>query len=179
MTLRDIAKSAAAVLQADDIEYALDRGETGDDVRVIAKCVNMAVAEMSGDGFPLCERQVLTARDGVIPLSSFSRAPTGVRETTADGKRVAFTVDSLGVHVPRDGEYCVTYCFAFKDSELDDKAELGALCDKYVATYLTARNYCLITGRTDEASIWDQRYNAEAEKLRLTRRARIQGRKWL
>ena len=42
MTLRDIAKSAAAVLQADDIEYALDRGETGDDVRVIAKCVNMA-----------------------------------------------------------------------------------------------------------------------------------------
>ena len=59
-----------------------------------------------------------------------------------------------------------------------DEVELGAFATGLIE-YLAARDYCLITGRTDEASVWDQRYNAEAENKRIRRRAVMPRRAWL
>lgn len=208
MTVREIAAAAAVLLQADDVYAALtettntgvadatapdneqgadgaatagggDTIDTDADVRMLVKCVNMATAELCADGFPLCVTDALAATDGFIPISAFTREPSAVREVVKDGARVPFSVDSRGVRVSGVGTYKVTYAAVPKDAGLDETAETGALCDRNIAAYLTARNYCLITGRTDEASVWDQRYNAEAEKRRLTRRAALKGRKWL
>lgn len=180
MGVKDIAKAAAVILQADDIVSALEIGDYGDsDVCTLVKCINLATAELCTDGFPVCVSEVLPATKGFIALTLLSREPSGVREVTKDGVRVPFSVDPRGVRVSGDGMYTVVYDAVPKEVGLSDDAEVNALCDCNIAAYLTARNYCLITGRTDEASVWDQRYNAEAEKRRLTRRAKLKGRKWL
>lgn len=180
MTVRQIALSAAAILQADDIEEALQaEGESDDaDVKTLIKCVNLAAAEVYSD-CPILHTVTARAVGGYIPLEAFDGVVSSVKRVTRGGYDAPFFLCSPGVKVDGDGEYTVTYVKEYADVQIDSELELGAGADSQTLGYLTARNYCLITGRTDEAAIWDQRYNAEAEKKRMARRARLPKRAWL
>ena len=72
----------------------------------------------------------------------------------------------------------MTYTVSPEDKALDDTVTVGVLADEEMLAYLAARNYCIVTGRSDEASVWDQRYSSESEKKRLTRRAALCPRVW-
>lgn len=181
MTVRQIAASAAVLLQADDMESALASDEEIDDadVKTLIKCVNLAAAELCLDGFPLCRTQEFSVTDRLIPLGAFESSPSAVRSVKRYGISVRYTLDSLGIKVPANGTYTVKYTVVPSDKNIDDDIEVGASVDEYTLVFLVCRDYCLITGRTDDAQIWDQRYNAEAEKKRLARRAALNGRSWL
>lgn len=186
MTVRNIAVSVARLLQADDIEEMLLRADDGEDapatqdtdVSLLVACVNSALRDIAADGFPITRTERARADGGVIPLSALSRAPSSVRRIAGACGEVTFEPTDIGIEVPQDGEYAVTYTAEPTDAGLDDEAELGALCDRSMLAYMTARNYCLIAGRSDEASVWDQMYDAHAARKRLTRRARLPKRKW-
>ena len=55
MTVREIARSSASLLQADDIEELLAaedvNAEDDADVKALVRCVNLAVSELAGNGF--------------------------------------------------------------------------------------------------------------------------------
>ena len=180
MTVREIARAAAVLLQADDISAALGTAAAAgnEDVRTLVSCVNLAAAELCADGFPLCYTEELSATNGVIPFSVLSHTPSRIVSVKRGGAAVPFAVDTQGVKVGSGGKHAVTYYAVPNERSLDQTVEVGALCDANVLAYYAARNYCLVTGRTDEASIWDQRGNAEAEKHRLARRAKLKRREW-
>ena len=183
MTLKDIAVTAAVILQADDIEYVLTEGDKSElssdsDAKCMLLSANLAVKEACADGFPILREITVTAENKRIPLSEVPSADA-VKSVMLGGKRCSFSVDSLGVSVPKDGVYTVIYAETPRDFEPDDEVTLGAFADRSMLAYLTARDYCLMTGRTDEAAIWDQRYVSESEKKRLGRRAHLPGRAWI
>lgn len=188
MTVKQIASAAATLLQADDIEAALDAAMpttggsgttpatvnlTDPDALSLVACVNLAAAELAADGFPLVIAETLTATGGIIPLSEFSREPIAVKSVKSKGRALPFSADSRGVSVGADGDYAVCYHAAPITRALNEQADVGAMCDVSLVAYAVARNFCLMTGRYDEASIWDQRYAAEAEKRRLARRGKL------
>ena len=186
MTVKDIALSATTVLQADDIAELISAetidGQSAEivdaDVKTLVKCVNLAVAELGYD-LPVVNTKTVRATGGYIPLDEFDGTVSTVREVRRYGRAVRFSLSTKGVKVGCDGEYAVDYTVAPCESNLDDEVALGVGADPDVLCYLTARNYCLVTGRNDEASIWDQRYNAEAEKRRISRRAVLPRRAWV
>lgn len=195
MTVKQIVLSAAALLQADDIEELFAAwqdppdGETtagappadpaqDADVKTLVKSVNLAAAELSANGFPVCRQERAYAADGIIPFDGLTCVPSLVRGVQKDNVNVSFTADDRGIIVPADGEYTVLYIVQTTDKTLDEELETGAGVDINILTYLAARNYCLITGRTDDAHIWDQRYCAETENKRMARRARVRSRAW-
>lgn len=182
MTVKDIALSAATLLQADDIEEALNSDDEqallDADVKTLLKCVNLALFEASTDS-PVIHTQALTATDGVIPVSDIAGGVYVVKRVTRGGECVRFSFDHTGITVPSDGQYTVSYVRQPADAQPSDAAELGAGMTADIVAMLAARDYCLVTGRTDEASIWDQRYSAEAEKLRISRRAYLPKRRWI
>lgn len=193
MTVKNIAISVARLLQADDIEEMLssyapadadaDDAENADvlndeDVKLLVTCVNTAAANIAADGFPITLKERFASSDGRIALSSFTRPPSTVRRVEDGTGTVPFELDSSYISVPRDGEYDITYTVEPVEAKLDDDIELGALCDRSMLTYLAARNYCLVTGRTDEASVWDQMYDVHTSRKRLSRRARLPHRIW-
>lgn len=186
MTVRQIALSAAAILQADEMEAVLAASGDGDepdiiddaDVLTLIKCVNLAAAELAAD-MPVLRTVTVRAEGGVIAPDCFDGTVASIKSVTHNGYTVPFAFTSRGVGVSGDGEYVVTYVKEYEDAAVDSEIELGAGADSRTLGYLTARNYCLVTGRTDEAAIWDQRYNAEAEKKRMARRARLPKRTWL
>ncbi len=184
MTAREIALSAATLLQADDMEESIAAAEKDSavaaldaDVRTLFKCIELAAGEMIGDGFPVLFKVTATAVGGHITIDDPSAA--SVVRVEKDGTPVHFTVDGGGVNVRDGGEYTVTYSRMRGDvATVDAEIKLGAGADADMMTYLSTRNYCLVTGRTDEASVWDQRYVAESEKRRIKRRARLPRRPW-
>ncbi len=195
MTVKQIVQSAAALLQADDIEELFAAwqdppdGETTEgappadpaqdaDVKTLVKSVNLAAAELCANGFPVCRQERANAADGIIPFTELTCVPSLVRGVQRNNVSVSFTADDRGIIVPADGEYTVLYIVQTTDKTLDEELETGAGVDINILTYLAARNYCLITGRTDDAHIWDQRYCAETENKRMARRARVRGRAW-
>lgn len=183
MTVKSIALAAAAILQADDIESAIQEYSTSDgdeldaDAKTMVKCVNLAVAECNAD-FPVLHTARVTASGGVIPIGATGDEISTVRAVIKNGRHVRFSFDTRGILVEQDGEYTVTYTTVPHDQNLDDEVVCGTGADEPTLCYLAARNYCLVTGRNDEAAVWDQRYNAEAEKLRLLRRAYLPKRAW-
>lgn len=181
MTLKDIAVGAAVILQADDIEYALTEMDPPDyadgDVKCMLCSANLAVKEACADGFPILREVEVVAENKRIPLSSVPGADS-IKSVVRDNKRCSFYVDTRGISVPRDGAYTVVYAESPKDLEPDDEVTIGVFGDKTMLSYLAARDYCLMTGRTDEAAIWDGRYVSESEKKRLKVRVRIPAREW-
>lgn len=180
MTVKEIAVSAAALLQADDIESALASATSSvddQDAKAMIKCVGLASAELGGE-HPVIVTTTSASSGRRIPLSALG-AVKSVRRVSIDGRTVSFGLDNRGITVPFDGIYTVEYTEPQDEPGLNDALSVGVGVDKQILTYLTARNYCLVTGRTDEASIWDQRYAAESEKLRISRRCRTPQRRWI
>ena len=180
MTVRELALSAAEILQADDIQSILgsDDGDVTDpDVRALVKCVDLAVRELAVD-MPLIEKSAVRAENGVIPFAAFGAAPSTVRGVYRNGRAVRFKLVADGIYVGGDGEYKAEYTVAPPESTVDAEIKLGLGADADILCYLAARNYCLVTGRADEATVWDQRYNAETEKRRIMRRASLPKRAW-
>ncbi|MCX4312640.1 MAG: hypothetical protein OSJ83_02100 [Clostridia bacterium] len=190
MTVREIACAAAAILQADDIAELIERqtesedtdgnsvdASTDPDVKTLVKCVNLAVAELNRE-LPVVQVATMRADGGSVPPSAFPDGLSAVRAVKRGKAPVSFGLSNLGITVAADGEYTVEYTLAHRDGKLDDDIAVGVGADADVVCYLAARNYCLVTGRNDEASVWDQRYNAELEKRKLARRARLPRRVW-
>ncbi len=180
MTVKDIAISCAVLLQADDIEQAVE-SETADgdpDVKALVKSINLALGEIASDGFSESATAKLNAENGVIPFSAFSVPLSAVLSVRDKFGAVDFSTTPSGIKTPSDGEYTVEYSTFPAEKTLDSELELAPFIGRDDLTYLAARNFCLITGRTDEASIWDQRYTAEIEKKRIKRRAKLPTRHW-
>ena len=183
MTVKQIAIETAELLQADDIAELLSATAGADaaddaDVKTLVRCVCLAAAELNAD-FPVISTITATAEGGFIPLSAFGGTVSAVIKAERNGRPVRFTLDTRGVGVPADGEYTLTFTLAPSASGLDDELSVGAGVDAHTAVYLAARNYCLVTGRADDAAVWDQLYNADAATRRLRRRAVLPKRTFL
>ncbi len=181
MTIKSIAVGVAKLLQADDMETVLSsngKPENNPDVKTLIACINAAVADVAADGFAACKTETLDAEGGIIPLSAFARTPATVRRVTDGGGTVAFSYDDFGVAVPHDGKFTVRYTVNPEEAKLSSQAEVGALCDFEMLVYMSARNYCFATGRTDEAAVWDQLYEAHTARKRISRRASLPKRSW-
>lgn len=180
MTVREIATSAAEILQADDLLSALESGEDSaledTDVKTLLKCVWLAVSEAAVD-FPLLSTVDANSIGGRIAFVG-SEPFIYIKSVERNGRAVPFTADGACVSVRCDGVYQVTYAVRPQDCAVDEAVTLGADADRDMIAYLCARNYCLATGRYDEAGVWDQRYCGEAERRRIRRRATMPAREW-
>lgn len=185
MTARQIALSATVLLQADDIEETIKTAIMNANVtaleadsRTLVRCIDLALSEIRGDGFPFVCEVEKASENGEITLPELGTALT-VLKVARDGRSVPFEVRSSKIIVKTDGTYKISYSRTHSDiTSLDGVIDVGAFVTTELVAYLAARNYCLVTGRTDEASVWDQMYSAESQKRRLTRRARLPRRAW-
>lgn len=168
-----VAMTVAIMVQDKLLSEAVAESRSINDpiVKKLQCSVDSAMCEIARD-FPWRRTMKRTATNGVITFPS-DEDIAGVYRVMRDGKAVPFTFDSLGIYVERDGEYEIVY----------SRCEGGGMpyADIDVPTYvsvemlslLISRNYCLLSGRVDEADIFGNRYDEYAEKIRLRRRAHI------
>ena len=193
-TLMDVLTTTAELLQLDEVadmlahygEYSDGEDDRKQDTRLdtdpdgmlLTAAAKTAVYEIANDGFPAVDTVTAAAKGGLIPMEEIGGNVLYVISVAKGGGIVRFTTTPYGVKVGSDGEYVVTYCIRIGEIGYYDDIKTD-LAPPYVVAYRAARNYCLMTGRTDEASIWDGRYAEEAEKLRVRRRSHLPRRRWV
>lgn len=176
MTGNEIAEQSAELLQDRILLNALKNAENDDNKERIFHALRDALAEISRD-FPEVYIATVTAKNGVIPYSAIKANGTiNVRRVEQNNRAVPFTTDYVNIYVRGVGQYTVAYSVDLFDADLSGELSVVREVSAPMLIQLTARNYCIMCGRMDEAAVYDSRYDEYAQSIRLKRRAHIPGR---
>lgn len=127
---------------------------------LLLSCVNLTLSEAAAEYLPLVSRQKVTVLEGKIPYSAFEKdIVTLLRVMDKGGNRLRYRYRPDYIEVDNMGECDAVYSYRPSYKGFLEEAEKGssALTARIVA-YGAAAEYCLITGRYEEAVTWDKRY---------------------
>lgn len=191
MKIFNAVYTAAVFLQLDALCDALSERESGGDsempeserkeAEILVRCCNLVLHELSESYFPLIERVKAKAADGRIYYDSLPKKITDVVSVKKNGVKVFFREFFDCITVPEDGEYALEYAFEPPAVTLNDDSPFkSAKPSARLAAYGIAREYCLISGMTDDAAMWDGRFlSCAQEQSRNKREKRVKRRAWL
>lgn len=187
MNIAEVFKRAALILSSEELVAETADAEAsdlpcmtaalsigGEAGMLIDSCV-CAVGEMYGSGFAPRKTFELEPCGGAVAL------PDGYAKVVAvkrDGAPIDYQTTENGIAVDGDCAVTVTLEKAVGELSLTQEIDMQDVASDALV-YAAARNFCLVTGRNDEAAVFDERYCAATEKLRISRRARLRARAWL
>lgn len=164
MTLKTAVYYAAMFLQMEDVCEALENeqsyeGETAAEIDRLRRCANLVLSEAACDYLPLKITEKLYADGGEILFTDFSRRLVDIFSVkTEAGVTVPFKQYFDRIILPTEGFYAVEYSYAPDKLELTDALPYTERLSARVIAYGTACEYCLISGMTDDALLWDKRF---------------------
>ena len=166
-------------------QYLIEMLEAGNynDMHSVAKlqlAICDALSEISTH-FPVYLKKTLnTTADGSIPRSAVSKGGAfAVTSVMENGKPIPYTVDPIGLHIDGQGTYDIIYMPEVFEVSITDNFDVAPEVGIAMMMYLVARNYCMMSGRMEEAAMHDSRYNDCVEKAKLKRKAHIPARKFV
>lgn len=186
----NLVKQVAKLLQDQMLISALDGADPLDDLSVQKLDISLrdALSELAVK-FPVYTVKTVAAVAGKIPMSLLKAGEsTGdiqneisfrVMHVTKNGRHVPFSVTGTAVIVDGDGTYEVAIAPDKFDKGIGDQFELSDEIALMTVIHLIARNYCIFSGRTEEAAMYDSRYSDYAEAISLKRRAHIPARRFV
>lgn len=181
MNGEELARYTAVMLQDQTLLDMIDN-ENYTDSRSTLKlnlALNDALSELSAK-YPISVKKKVTVTDGLIPYSELTDEQAFyINRVMWEGRDVPFTVDSFGVHVSGSGTYVVIYTPERFSVGITDDIAFAPEVGFSMVLHLIARNYCLMSGRSEEAVMFDSRYSDYAEMRALKRRAHIPARKFV
>ena len=171
MKIADAIYTAAVFLQLDELCDGMNAAdfsvqspmetlgeEQGRELDMLLRCCRLVLRELSASDFPLRGKTTVHT-DGDIVYARLPRGLTHVCGIEKGGKRVPFTEWFDRITVRAKGEVTVLYEEAPPDVTLADVSPYPTdTPSARLLAYGIAREYCLIGGMTDEASIWDGRF---------------------
>lgn len=130
--------------------------------------------------YPVYRKKKVVTDDGLIARSKVaSEGFFTVSSVTADGKAVPYTVNNNGIQTEGPGTYEIVYSPEIFDLDINDAVDVAPEVGFVMLMNLVARNYCMLSGRTEEAALYDSLYNEYMENVRLRRKAQLKARKFL
>ena len=154
---------SAMFLQLEEVCNALE-GETADEetereIELLRKCGNLIVSEIASDWVKLMRREKVTVKNGELRFTSLQKQAIDIHSLFDKwGKSVSFEHMYDKIYAP-DGEYIVEYSVFPDELALDDDLPfvLAKPSERAIA-YGIASEYCVISGLTADATIWESRF---------------------
>lgn len=171
-------------LRDEDFDAETWRDAADDEAReidLLVRCCRLVLHELSETGFPLREEAETEAKRGKIAYSALPHEVVNIFSVTKGHRTLPFREYYDGVTVPAGGKVRVLYGYAPPEVDLDsDSPYASGVPSARLLAYGIAREYSLIGGMTDEASMWDGRFNdCACDELRGKKRERrIRARVW-
>ena len=155
--------------------------ENAKELELLVRCCNLVLTEVSEAGFPLkAVCSVNVGSDGKIRYTDLPQTPSEIIAVRKGGKLTPHRAYYDCVTVKVSGECEVEYSFAPPKAVLSGVSayESGRPSARLIA-YGIAREYCLISGMTDEAGTWDSRFTTCIEDETTERREKkVRARVW-
>lgn len=163
--MKDCVVTAAVLLQLEDVIDSIENDNITPDsdvfrtVNQLVRCGNLVLSEIAAEYIPLKTCEQLEAVDKKIEYVNFSKKAVDIFKVSFRGKPVKFKLFYDSFSVPYAGVYEVEYSYEPLGLALGGETDYssGRLSARCVA-YGIACEYCLISGMTEEAVLWDKRY---------------------
>lgn len=193
MKIYDAVYTAAVFLQLGELTDGMkktdfDRSDPSEslgeedakELDLLVRCCKLVLHELSVSDFPIKAQTTVEAKDGRIGFADLPENLLDIISVQKGGKSVPFTEFFDCVTVPFSGECKVTYTVAHPDITLDgDAYYVGNKPSAGLVAYGIAREYCLISGMSDDAATWDNRFIARIEEEGRSRKERrVRARVW-
>lgn len=188
MKMKDVIYNVAVMLQLDELKEALDEGsesgegEAGEQLGRVLHCANLAINEIACDYVPLKVRERVSADEkGEVGFSALKFPIVDLFEArNAKGARVPVRFYAGKFAFPRGGEYDIVYSYAPPAAGLGDELPFSERVPARLIALGAATEYCIITGMTDDAVLFDKLYRdgLHAAAVQKTER-RLPRRRWL
>lgn len=186
MDLKTVVYYAAMFLQLDDVTEALEgdlpyEGEAAAEIGRLTRCANLVLSETAADYMPLKTREEIYCRDGEMMFTELKKPVVDVFSVSSSaGVTVPFKQYFDRLILPKEGSYTVEYGYAPDKLALDDPLPYSERVSARVLAYGTACEYCIISGMTDEAVLWDKRYKDAMHLSAIQKNERrVARRRWL
>ena len=189
MTIKQILKTASVYLGREDLIKYLD-GELSDinedvlnelksEVDILTKCANLIINQLATEYLPVKSTDIVKSTNGQILYTSFPLDPLDVLAVyDVYDNKLEFKLLPFYVKTKPDAVK-VEYTYLPPEYTLDETIAYDEkLIPMRVIAYGVTAEYSLISGRFDEASIWDRRYKNSVLNLTLPKNTFIKGRYW-
>lgn len=175
MKIKECIQLAAEALNLD----ATLTGKSDID-RLLLRCANNCLDEITSEYIPLKEIKTVTAKDGRITYAQLGTAVYDVTEVKRQGVKENFELLPSYIVVKSDGEYEVSYYTRPNTLTLSDDVPISLHLTPRVISYGIAAEYLLISGFYEEAAMYDRRFKDAL--IRLTggdKNRKVKRRRWL
>lgn len=182
MRVKDILSLAADLLGRQDLVeelFALDGAPTGE-LQTLLRCYNLVENEVALDYFPQKTTERLTAAEGKLYYTAFSRSPVEIcRILDGAGRSVRFEEFPEHLALSVSGAVEVTYAYAPEDKEIDGQCEFKDVSARLLA-FGVAGEFCLTAHKYEEAKLWQGRYRDALRSAGIVRHPlSIRARRWV
>lgn len=183
MTVLEIIRAAATELGlADEVNDYLEGNSDNAkaDTENLLRCFNLVENELALDYLPLHAEEELETQTGAIYYSEFSRAAVRVLKVTDGwGNELAFKLFPEYIKTQSD-RVRVTYTYTPTEKGFADESEFLSLVSVRLFAYGVAAEFCLSSGRFEEAAVWDNKYKeAISRAYRALPSKKIRSRRWV
>ncbi len=186
MKLKTAVYYAAMFLQLGEVCEALE-GE-GDypaaaagEIDRLTRCLNLVLNEAACDYLPLKTVEEVVSADGEIRLEALSKPVVDIYAVRSEAGLPApykSYFDRITLSAP--GRYRIEYSYAPGTLDIDDDSPYSERVPARALAYGTACEYCIISGMTDEAVLWDKRFKDALGIAALKKgEKRVPKRRWL
>lgn len=162
MKVKEIIKQALLLVSRGDVVNHLGKN-TGDEeqkqtIQAMLLCYNSVEDELARTYLPLIDTQSFTPQNGKIAFSTFAHVPVKLFAVTENGHKLNYRVQPDGVLV-EGSNVQIRYGYAPPTKELEDDCSYGDLVGAVQLSYGTASEYCVVSGRGNDASNFEARYH--------------------
>lgn len=168
------------VLGGEGVQEPEEKEQSEKELSLLLRCMNLVSNEIAADYFPLKATETLTAAEGSIQYTDFSKTPLDIYSVRKEGAACPFKLYPTEL-VTGEGEFTVDYTYLPKKAELLEELDFSeGKINRRIMAYGLAAEYCLICGMYEEAIIWDKRYKDSLKAAARTLRSfRLPIRRWL
>ena len=187
MTVKDIIKTVALLLNRKDILEYLNSGATEnylkvlEDVNALVDCYNIVSEEIASTYYKFKAVETLSPQNGVVKCSEFTNNPLAIISVKGlNEKTISYKI--LPSEILTDEKTVVVeYYYVPSKKTLDDISDFTATSIKNrILAYGVATEFLLIDGAFEESSVWHEKFiNSLKVVLINDKRKRIKGRIWL
>ena len=183
MKVLDIIVAAATELGiADEVNEYLSGGAENAkaDTENLLRCFQLVENELALEYLPLHAEEEVVSTTGAIGFEVFSRPLVRVLKVTdTQGRAVDFKLFPNYLKT-QSGTVRVTYTYTPNEKSYTDESDFKALVSIRLFAYGIAQEFCLSSGRFEEAKIWGDKYKqAILAVYRANPAKKIRSRRWV
>ena len=190
MTVKEVVALAAGCLGRDDLIAALDKSTnalTADEkleLDSLLRAYNFVENEVALDYCALKKEETVTVSENKISYSKLSSAPVNIRKVTCGGSLARFATYPAYIHLSDGWVGQASVVYDYIPSTKTTMTAVSEFTENEISArllaYGVAAQYCLVSGESGRAAVWDKKFRDALRAKNLLRRTiSVRSRRWV